>query len=491
MQQAEVGISRTSRRGSSVYFAASLLSQVSALIRYTTLARLLGPEQIGLASVLIITASFFDLVTSTESERFIIQDRDGNDDQVQGLVQLVLSSRGAIVAACLAGLAWPIAAFYHRPELGPALAILSLSPLVLGFLHLDMHRAQRVNDFRPEAYSVLVSETVSLAATLIAAFVVRNFTAVLYGMIARSAVMVLMSHLQAERGYALILARPHVRRLAAFGVPLMLNGALLFFGSQGDRIMVGRALGLTALGHYSAVILLVAYPAAVMQRYCMAIYLPSIAAEQDAASADRKVGDLLGGQTLLLSLAMAAGFAVIAPPMVVVLYGRGFALPALVVALIGVLQTSRFMILWPTTVALGMGKSANILASNIVRLIALPIGAVGGYLIGGLEGVVLGFTVGELLSVAVATVMLNLSNGDPLLHKTDRLVLFVLGCGAILAWVIEIERGQFIEGVLLACASAALIAWIVRREIVTIRDAYHSGLTLMQTRLHLRPSPQK
>lgn len=484
-------MSRTSRRGSSAYFAASLLSQVSALIRYTTLARLLGPEQIGLASVLIITASFFDLVTSTESERFIIQDRDGNDDQVQGLVQLVLSTRGAIVAVCLAGLAWPIAAFYHRPELGPALAILALSPLVLGFLHLDMHRAQRDNDFRPEAYSVLVSETVSLAATLIAAFVVRNFTAVLYGMITRSAVLVLMSHLQAERGYAVILARAYARRLAAFGVPLMLNGALLFFGSQGDRIMVGRSLGLVALGHYSAVILLVAYPAAVMQRYCMAIYLPNIAAEQDSASADRKVGDLLGGQTLLLALAMAAGFAVIAPPMVVILYGKNFALPALVVALIGVLQTSRFMILWPTTVALGMGKSANILASNIVRLIALPIGAVGGYLVRGLEGVVLGFTLGELLAVAVATVMLNLSNGDPPLHKTDRLGLFVLGCAAIIAWVIEIERSKLIEVAVLASVSAALVAWIIRREIVTIRDAIHSGRMVLQTRLHFRTSRQK
>ena len=44
-------------RGARGYFAASAIAQVCALLRYVLLARLLGPEQLGLAAALILTGS--------------------------------------------------------------------------------------------------------------------------------------------------------------------------------------------------------------------------------------------------------------------------------------------------------------------------------------------------------------------------------------------------------------------------------------------------
>ncbi len=39
----------TGSRGAKAYFVASTVAQVSALVRYTIMSRLLGPEQLGLA----------------------------------------------------------------------------------------------------------------------------------------------------------------------------------------------------------------------------------------------------------------------------------------------------------------------------------------------------------------------------------------------------------------------------------------------------------
>ena len=82
------------RRGANAFFIASSFAQISALLRYVILARMLGPEQLGLAATLVVMAAFFDLVSDTGSDRFLIQDRDGDTPEVQKLVHLVLHLQG-------------------------------------------------------------------------------------------------------------------------------------------------------------------------------------------------------------------------------------------------------------------------------------------------------------------------------------------------------------------------------------------------------------
>ena len=95
----------------------------------------------------------------------------------------------------------------------------------------------------------------------------------------------------------------------------------------------------------------------------------------------------------------------VAPVAVVLLYGQAFDLPATVLALIGMLQAARFIRLWPTNVALGVGVSRIVMINNIARLVALP-GAIVGYMIlGGLPGVLVGFIFGEFTALIVALVV--------------------------------------------------------------------------------------
>ena len=459
------------RRGANIYFVATVVSQVVALLRYVVLARLLGPEQLGVAATLVITASFFDLISDTGSDRFLIQDRDGDTTSVQKLVQLVYVGRGMLIAACLVAFAWPMAQIYKAPQLAGGLTILALSPLILGFMHLDVRRQQRGSDFRSEAVMMLAAETCSLVATIIAAWLTHDFRAILYGLITRALVTVLVSHLRAKRVYRLGYSREHTERLTHFAAPLMLSGFLLFIGSQGDRVLVGNRLGFVQLGRYSAVLLLVYYPSSVLLRYVHAIYLPMIAAARDDRVRRDRISDQLGGQTQLMALSMAVGFAVIAPPMVSILYGARFAQSAVLISLIGILQTTRFLINWPSTVALSMGRSRTVLVGNFVRLIAFPGGLVGWSLLGGLLGVVIGFTGGELLAIAASLWLLNRNMGLSLFHGFDRLVAFMLTAIVILGWDIVIERHSIVAEAILLIVSLLLSFWVFRREMSTIREA--------------------
>ena len=231
------------RQGGRLYFFASLVAQASALLRYVVLARLLGPEQLGLAAALNVTAAFFELISDTGGDRFLIQDRHGETAQVQKLVQLVYVGRGLLVAASLVIFAVPIANFSNTPQLAKGLALIALSPLISGFFHLNVRRAQRGHDFRSEAICMIASESAGLVATVIGAWVTRDFTAVVYGVITRAIVVVLASHIQAKRPYRLGWDSEHAPRLARFAAPLMLNGLMIFIASQSDRVFVGSQLG--------------------------------------------------------------------------------------------------------------------------------------------------------------------------------------------------------------------------------------------------------
>jgi len=417
---------RPGRRGGKLLLLGSSVAQISALLRYVVLARLLGPEQLGLAATIVITGSFFDLISETGSDRFLVQDRDGDSAEVQKLVQLVYVGRGLLICLSLAVFAVPISHFYEASKLAIGLAVLGLSPLILGFLHLDIRRQQRREDFRSEAVSLIAAESCSLVVTAAAAFLTRDFTAILYGLITRALVMTLVSHLRAERPYALGFSRVHAPRLTKFAAPLMLTGLMLFVGSQGDRVVVANLLGFRALGHYSAVLLLIYYPSAMILRYIHSISVPMMVAVRDDAGRQNSVGDRLGGQTFLLAAAMCVGFAVVAPFAVPLLYGARYSQGALIIGLIGILQTTRFLIVWPTTVALSVGRTRTVMLSNLIRLVAYPCAFLGVWWLGGLEGVVAGFVAGELFSIAAALVLANRDMNRPSFTGFGRFADFVM-----------------------------------------------------------------
>ncbi len=458
--------------------------QIAALLRYVLLARLLGPEQLGLAATLILTQSFFDSATDLAADRFLVQDRDGDDASVQHFVQFVLVGRGMLIAVGLVLSAWPLAYFYNAPQLAPALAAMAVYPLAASFIHLDMKRFQRKNDFRAEAAGSVVSEIAALIATVLAAYLTRSYVAVLFGLVVRSLGLVAVSHILAERKYRLKYYKEHSVRVARFSAPLMLVGLILFFAGQGDRVLVARNIGFAGLGYYSAVILLILYPSGALHGFVHTMYMPVIAGARADATRRSAIIAKFGSETVLLSLSMAAGFAVVAPFAIPILYGNRFQQSVFTVALIGVLQCTRYLSVWPATVGLAMGRSGIVLANNVVRLIAWPAALLGVWLGYGLVGIVLGFIFGELIGAAWALVMVNRSEEKPMLYGFGRFALFIAGAADIIAWAFFAGRFSLAGFGALLVLTAILLAWAVYSQADTIAGAIATARKLIDTSVY-------
>jgi O-antigen/teichoic acid export membrane protein len=462
-------------RGRKAYFAASVTSQAVALLRYILLARLLGPIELGFAAMLILTASFFETISDTGADRFLIQDPDGDSDSMLGFVHLVMAARGLLIALSIAVFAVPLAGLYHSPQLVTSLIVLGLAPLIGGLVHLDVRRLQRHGNFWPESLMTIISETVGLVGTAGAAWLTHNHNAVLYGLTARAAAMVIVSHVMAEKPYRWAFARAEGARFSRFAAPLFLNGFLLFVGSQGDRLIVANRVGPEALGHYSAVLLLIFYPASALARFIAGMHLPQIAAVRSEPARLDDAAQRLAGRTLMLAVAMAAGFALVGPVATPILYGHRFAQGPLIFALLGAVQSARFLRVWPTTLAIGIGRTMIPTANNLARQLAFPVALVATFYYPSLASIVVGFLVGETIAILVALAMLARDPSIKAGPEARRVRDFLLVAVTLIAAGWSAEYGRVLWTAVAVGAVAASLALASWNERKVIGEAWRSA----------------
>ncbi|MEL6830295.1 MAG: hypothetical protein AAFO63_09175, partial [Pseudomonadota bacterium] len=132
----------------------------------------------------------------------------------------------------------------------------------------------------------------------------------------------------------------------------------------------------------------------------------------------------------------------------------------------GLAQATRFSRTWPMTLSLASAKTRNVLLSNLIRLLSLPIALVSWTLIGGLEGLALGFLAGEGLALFLALMALNRSIGRRLLGGSGLFSIAWIGflmlpAAAFLFQLDRLEVGVFSVLVFVLCL--AIMHWIDRK----------------------------
>jgi lipopolysaccharide exporter len=463
------------QKGARAYLGASFVGQGAALVRFVILSRLLGPEQLGLAALLIVTSQFFELVTDTATDRFMIQDADGDSPVLQRVVQAGMVLRGLLIAAGLAVASRMMGTIYDAPELAPALIGMGLTPLIAGFVNIDMYRAQRQGDFRATSLATIISEIAGLVGTATAAWFLRDHSAIVYGLAARASALVAVSQITAVRPYRWGYSKPEARRFLTFAIPTFVSGLLFFFGSQGDRLLIGK-LGKAELGRYSAIQLLIFSPTAALSKFFTQIHLPGLVAQRDEPIGFGKVIDRFAGRTLLLSIALACGFAVVGPFVAPLLYGRAFHQPPMIFALLAVMQTTRMLRIWPVTIALSLGRTSLAAIDNAVRLIGLPVALLALKLYANINGILGGLILGEWLALLVTFVLVYRAAGVPYGGGGRRIALFTATS------VLTILFAAAVEGHFYWLAAPALVAGVASVAAVALTERPVVGETLALSR---------
>ncbi|MEO0860886.1 MAG: oligosaccharide flippase family protein [Pseudomonadota bacterium] len=340
--------------------------------RNLAVAALIPVEDYGIAATFALAMAAVEMASTLGLQQQIVQAKDGEDPKLQDALQGFQVFRGIVAAVVLVAVAHPLAAFLRIAEVAWAYQVLALVPVMTALQHFDIHRLNRSGHYLP---MVATGAVPALAALLIVwplAHWLGDWRVMLIAILVQHVGAASLSHLVAQRRYRLSVDLQIWRRSFVFGWPLLVNAMILFAVFQGDKLLVGRLLGMEVLGVFAMAVTLTLTPSFVLDKTVQTTFLPKLSAAQGA-----DIGVLVRGAILwavTLGALLAAGGVLVAPMLAPFLANSGYAALPLLIGPLAVMQGLRICKSGTGVVALSQGLTSNAAIANGPRLLALVVG---------------------------------------------------------------------------------------------------------------------
>lgn len=360
-------------RKAALIFVGNSAASLLMLLRSLLIGRMISVADFGIAATFALAMAVVQMLSALGLQQQIVQARDGDEPYFQSAVQGFHLLRGVASALVLVALAGPIAAFMGVPEVAWAYRVLALVPLLNGLTHFDIHRLSRGMDFLPMILSNVVPALASLLSIFLLVVWFGDYRVMLFAILVQAVTTVATSHLMARRAYRFRLDRGVMLRSLRFGWPLLVNGILLFLVFQGDKIIVGRELGMEDLAILSMGFTLTLAPTLLIASSVQNLLLPPLSAAQDDPVRFERLAMATIQIVVALSLAMLAAVTLFGGPFVVLVLGERYsALPPLLIWM-ALMQAIRVFKAASSIISLSRGQTANPMIANLSRAVTLPL----------------------------------------------------------------------------------------------------------------------
>jgi O-antigen/teichoic acid export membrane protein len=220
-----------------------LIGIISTLI----LARLLTPADYGLVGLAILlhflVQSASDFSLDVDLIRTQTRDRARYDTvwTLEGL-------RGILNAVLVIAIAIPMSATLGEPRLHAIALCIAVMSVLDGFANVGLVEFRRDLQFSKDFLVMLLTKAVSFAVAIPLAFLLRNYWALVLGMLAASVSRLVLSYVM--HPYRPRLSLACWRELLGFSKWLWFTSQLFFVRSKSDEFFVSKWAGVDALGYY-------------------------------------------------------------------------------------------------------------------------------------------------------------------------------------------------------------------------------------------------
>ncbi len=312
----------------------TLVSAAAQLLQISVAARYLTPAEFGVLAIvnvmLAVVIAFQDMGLSS----FCVHLGDA-PRRSHSTLFWISSGLGAAGALLVFAIATPVAYFYEMPGLVPLLELLAVNFFIIGLSGQYQANYIRVFQAARLAQMELGARLVGLAVALWLLTAGWGPRAIVTGMLVFATLKLLLLATFAPRDwhpgwlFDRVLA-PRALHYGTFQAGTQLVSQLRM---QADQIIVGKALGAEMLGVYSLAKDLIGYPLRFVQPLVARLTLPALAFHQHDSVALR--AEFVRGlrTTAIFCGIIYAALALLAPWVVRILYGEGFATVASLVPL--------------------------------------------------------------------------------------------------------------------------------------------------------------
>lgn len=228
--------------------------QLLGVVRTVILARLLSLDSFGLAAMTLTISGALYTLTNTGVMASVISERFDDEKQLHAYANFlwtIEAARGIAIAAFILLGAWPFAHFYHEPRLFPVLLLMALQPFFAAPNNVGLALQERQLHLKRLTLHAALTNVVTVVATLLIAFLTRNYWAIIWGQVIGTFTSTAFSYLLSDYRPCPEWHRPLVRRAFDFGKHQFVIGICNYVLTTMDNVLVGFLLGTITLGAYT------------------------------------------------------------------------------------------------------------------------------------------------------------------------------------------------------------------------------------------------
>ncbi len=230
-------------------FTGRILSRALSFIRIIIVARILAPDDFGLFGLALLSLSILETFSQTGFGAALVQ-KKGRIKEYLDTAWFVQAIRGMVIFLVLYFSSSFIASFFNNALLVPLVKVIGITILLKGFINTGLHYFNRELKFDKLFFYEMFSTAVDFSVTVVLAFLLRNVWALILGLLAGTIVRLFLSYILHPYRPGLNFDFHKAKELYSFGKWIFITSILLFLVNQGDDLLVGKVVGIAALGFY-------------------------------------------------------------------------------------------------------------------------------------------------------------------------------------------------------------------------------------------------
>jgi O-antigen/teichoic acid export membrane protein len=432
-----------------------------SIVRLIILARLLSPEAFGLVSVALVVLALLTTITEFGFGEALIQHK-GDIQHYLDTFWIMSAIRGLVLAGVIFGIAPFAASYFNAPDAKPIIQAMAATLVINGFVSSGMvyfYKELEVQKRFVWEISGLFSDIVISIST---AFILRSAWALVYGSIASSIVMMVVSFIMHPYRPKLRFDILKAKELFKFGWWVLLYGVMNYIFTSADTIIIGRLLGVVSLGLYTMAHKIGDLIGREMGLASSGIIFPTYSKLQDIQDQLRRAFLTCTEAVAFVTFPAAVGIYVLAPDFTDVLLGKQWTQAVPAMQILGIAAAIYSLIITGGSLFYAVGKPRTrflimAVASFIMVGLLFPLSKEFG-LVGAAMAVLAG-NVGGLLCLTLASAGILKSSVKELMRPLvfPIIVSIIMGVLLMLAKHAfnQVGLGEFI---ILLCIAAAVYA---------------------------------
>lgn len=244
-----MGYSRNALSGFTGQTVIKILSNGLVLVKVGILARILGPSEFGLFSLITIALGLTEAFTQTGVNTTIVQSKHPVSYFVN-TAWVIAIVRGFIIGAVMLVLGWGMSQYYDQGELWWLIALAGLVPVIKGFINpaiIGLYKELRFISDSAYRFSLVLIETLAIIGLV---WLFRSVEAWILGLVVAAVFEVAISFIFLQLRPRFEYLRSRAALIFAQTKVLSLNAFLSYLIENVDNLIIGKLSGEYGLGLY-------------------------------------------------------------------------------------------------------------------------------------------------------------------------------------------------------------------------------------------------